>query len=265
MADPAWWGHFARRDSEIPLKWAQDPSFKNCSMQFSRKLSICIHTSSFIIYHISESFYKSWFFEGVLIQRTMRSCLQIAEGQRQIRAIGRPSLRSRVRNGRKLRPAVSHVPLLYLRHGLLKLRRKHRPISSLRRPGCVPQTADCGICIYVLARRAAKSDGRNLLSMCLSEVFLANGPVTFPSDVRWFSRVIPRRHVNRIKRSILSSVPCHFELLLRGSVTFWLKQIVLDGEIHVKRAFTQHVNRVKFKFICVSCQLCDVYKIIHVF
>lgn len=47
------------------------------------------------------------------------SVLQITCGRRQVRAIGRSRLRSRIRSKRKLRDAVSRVSILHLRYGLL--------------------------------------------------------------------------------------------------------------------------------------------------
>lgn len=51
--------------------------------------------------------------------RNNNSVPQITYGRRQIRAIGRPRLRSRIWNERKLRDAVSCVSILHLWHGFL--------------------------------------------------------------------------------------------------------------------------------------------------
>ena len=110
----------------------------------------------------------------------MRFCSQIAKGWCQIRAVGGSRLRSRIRNGWRLRTAIPHVSALHLWHGLLKLQQKLRQTSHrvVRKTASSHKTTEC------------KSDWKLAAKFLWQPSYSA---VIFLLDVMVASRVVSRR------------------------------------------------------------------------
>jgi len=110
----------------------------------------------------------------------VRFCSQIAKGWCQIRAVGGPRLRSRIRNGWRLRTAIPHVSALHLWHGLLKLQQKLRQTSHrvVRKTASSHKTTEC------------KSDWKLAAKFLWQPSYSA---VIFLLDVMVASRVVSRR------------------------------------------------------------------------